>query len=76
MKGTKHVRWDFHSVAWAMPRVGTLALGRPGGQKLFYFTHGQLAYQIDGDDKQNRMKVNFLPYCQTGELGVRSKGQI
>ena len=58
------------------PRVGTLALGRPGGQKLFYFKHGQLAYQIDGDDKQSRMQVKILPYGQTGDLGVRSKGQI
>ena len=58
------------------PRGGTLALGRPGGQKLFYFKHGQLAYQIDGDDEQNRMKVKNLPYGQTGDLGVRSKGQI
>ena len=57
------------------PRGGTLALGRPGGQKLFYF-NGQLAYQIEGDDEQNRMKVKFLPYGQTGDLGVRSKGQI
>ena len=44
------------------PGGGTLALGRPGGQKLFYFIHGQLAYQIDGDDEQNRMQVKFLPY--------------
>ena len=58
------------------PRVGTKALGCPGGQKLFYFKHSQLAYQIDGDDKQNRMQVKFLPYGQTGDLGVRSKGQI
>ena len=58
------------------PRGGTLALGRPGGQKLFYFKHGQLAYQIDGDDEQNRTKVKKNPYGQTGDLGVRSKGQI
>ena len=58
------------------PRGGTLVLGRPGGQKLFYFKHGQLANQINGDDKQNRMQVKFLPYGQTGDLGVRSKGQI
>ena len=51
-------------------------LGRPGGHKLFYFKHGQLAYQIDGEDKQNRMQVEFSPYGQTGDLGVRSKGQI
>ena len=58
------------------PRGETLALGRPGVQKLFYFKPGQLAYRIDGDDEQNRMQVQFLPYGQTGDLGVRSKGQI
>ena len=52
------------------------ALGRPGDQKLFYFKHNQLAYQIDGDDEQNRMQVKCSPYGQTGDLGVRSKGQI
>ena len=51
------------------PRVGTLALGRPGGQKLFYFKHGQLAYQIDGDDEQNRMQVKFYPYVKLVTLG-------
>ena len=35
-----------------------------------------LAYQIDGDDEQNRMQVEFSSYGQTGDLGVRSKGQI
>ena len=52
------------------------ALGRPGGQKLFYFKHSQLAYQIDRDDEQNRMQVKFSPYGQSGDFGVRSKGQI
>ena len=50
--------------------------GCPEGQKLFYFKHGHVAYQIDGDVEQNRMQVNFSPYGQTGDLGVRSKGQI
>ena len=76
MKDTKHIRWDFYSFAWFMPQGWDFgALGRPGGQKLIYFKHGQLAYQIDGDDEQNRMQVNFLPYGQTGDLWVRSKGQ-
>ena len=35
-----------------------------------------LAYQIDGDAEQNRMQVKFSSYGQTGDLGVRSKGQI
>ena len=50
--------------------------GCPGGQKLFYFKHGHVAYQIDRDVKQNRMQVKFSFYCQTGDLGSRSKGQI
>ena len=76
MKDTKHVRWDFHSVTCAMPQGWDFGAGAPRGSKLFYFKHGQLAYQIDGDDEQNRMKVKKIPYGQTGDLGVRSKGQI
>ena len=60
MKDTKHIRWDFHSVAWAMPLGSDLgALGVPRGSKNFFFKHGHVAYQIDGDDKQNRMPVKF-----------------
>ena len=35
-----------------------------------------MAYQINGDDEQNRMQAKFLSLGQTGDLGVRSKGQI
>ena len=35
----------------------------PWGQ-FFFFKHGHVVYQIDGDDEQNRM--------QTGDLEVRS----
>ena len=35
-----------------------------------------MAYQIDGEDKQNRMQVTFSSKGQTGDLGARSKGQI
>ena len=31
----------------------------PGGQKFIFFKHGHVAYQIDGDDEQNRMQVKF-----------------
>ena len=65
MKDTKHIRWDFHSVAW----VGL-------GSKKIFFKHGHVAYQIDGDDKQNRMQVKFSSLGLTGDLGVRSNGQI
>ena len=32
----------------------------PGGQKIIFFKHGHVAYQIDRDDKQNRINVKFL----------------
>ena len=51
-------------------------MGCPGGQKSFYFKHSHVAYQIDGDDEQNGTQVKFLSYDQTGDLGLRSKGQI
>ena len=39
------------------PRGGTLGRwgARGGGKK-----HGHVAYQIDGNDEQNRMQVKFL----------------
>ena len=43
---------------------------------VIFFKHGHVAYQIDGDDEQNRMPVTFLSYDQTGDLGARSKVQI
>ena len=59
MKDTKHIRWDFHSVTCVMPqRWDCGALGVLMGSKKF--KHGHVAYQIDGDDKQNRMQVKFL----------------
>ena len=38
------------------PRGGSL---RRWGDKVFnfFFKHGHVAYQVDGDDKQNRMQV-------------------
>ena len=77
MKDTKHIRWDFHSVAWVMPQGSDLGpLGVPRGSKKNFFKHGHVAYQIEEDDKQNRMQVKYSSYGQTGDLGVRSKGQI
>ena len=72
MKDTTYIRWDFHSVAWVMPQGLDLgALGVPRGSKKVLFKHGHVAYQIDGDDEQNRMQVKFSSYGQTGDLGVR-----
>ena len=33
--------------------------GAQGVKKTFFLKHGHVAYQIDGDDKQNRMQVTF-----------------
>ena len=42
------------------PRGGTLGhWGYPGGQTIYFFKHGHVAYQIDGDDEQNKIKVTF-----------------
>ena len=47
-------------VAWVMPQGWDLgAVGKPRGSNYFFFKHGHVAYQIDGDDKQNRMQVTF-----------------
>ena len=60
MKDTKHIRRDFHSAPWVMPQGWDFkALGVPRGP--FFFKHGHVVYQIDGDDEQNRMQVNFHP---------------
>ena len=61
MKDTKHIRQDFHSVPWVMPQGWEFWLwGCPEGQKHFIFKHDHVVYQIDEDDKQNRMQVKFL----------------
>ena len=60
MKDTKHIRRDFNSVAWVMLQGSVFgALGVPRGS-IFAFKHGHVAYQIDGDDKQNRIQVKIL----------------
>ena len=59
MKDTNYIRSDFHSVAWVMPQgLDFGALEEPRGS-FFFFKHGFAAYQIDGDDEQNRMQVTF-----------------
>ena len=60
MKDTKHIRRDFHSVPWVMPQGWDFGRrGCPGGQIFFFFKHGHVVYQIDGDDEQKRMQVKF-----------------
>ena len=40
------------------PGVGLWGAGVPRGLN-FFFKHGHVAYQIDGDDEQNKMQVAF-----------------
>ena len=48
-----------------------------GAQRVFFFIkHGHVAYQINGDDRQNRMQVKFLSSGQTGDLGGEVNDQI
>ena len=58
MKNTNHIRLNIHSVTLVMPQGWDFgALGCPGGH--FFFKHGHVAYQIDGDDEQNKMQVEL-----------------
>ena len=61
VRSHKHIRRDFHYVACVMLKGWDFgALGCPGVQKLF-LKHGHVAYQLDRDDEQNRMRVKFHP---------------
>ena len=51
-------------------------MGHGGAQGSFFFKHGHVVYQIDGDDEQNKMQVTLSSKGQTGVLGSRSKGQL
>ena len=42
------------------PGVGLWGTGGTQGAKHFFFKHGHVAYQIDGDDEQNKMQATFL----------------
>ena len=59
MKDTKHIRQNFNSVAWVMPQGSDFGALGCRGDPIFFFKHGHLAYQIDGDDEQNKMQVKF-----------------
>ena len=47
---TYQTRFSFCQLGHA-PGVGLW--GAHGGQKIIFFKHGHVAFQIDGDDKQN-----------------------
>ena len=53
----KTYQTGFYSVAWVMPQGRDF--GVPRGSNNLFFKHGHVAYQVDGDDKQNKMQVTF-----------------
>ena len=56
---TYQMRLSFCHLGHA-PGVGLWgAWGAQGVNFLFFFKHGHVAYQIDGDDEQNRIQVEF-----------------
>ena len=70
MKYTKHIRWDFHSVACVMPQGwNSGVLGVPRGSKIIFLKHGHVAYQIE----ENRIQVKFHPRVKLVILGWGQK---
>ena len=59
MKDTKHIRQDFYSVPWGMTQGWDFEVLGGALGSFFFFKHGHVVYQIDGDDEQNRMQVKF-----------------
>ena len=58
MKDAKHIRFSFCRLGHALG-VGLWCAGGCRGGQIFFFKHGHVAYQIDGDEEQNRMQVKF-----------------
>ena len=55
MKDTKHIRWDFHSVAWVMPQGWDF--GVPRGSIFF---SNMVMWHIKLTEMTSRMQVKFL----------------
>ena len=62
MKDTKHIRWDFHSVAWVMAHGSDFGgLGCLGGQNIFFQTWScGIANQRGWRAEQNASKIFIL----------------
>ena len=72
-------RYKTYQAGFSFCRLGHapgVGLWGAGVQQIIFFKHVHVAYQIDGDDEQNRRQVKFSSSGQTGDHGVRSKAQI
>ena len=59
MKDTKHIRQDFHSVAWVMPqRLDLGALGVPRSS-IFFSNMVMWHIKSTGMTSKNKMQVKF-----------------
>ena len=61
IKDTNISDWIFILWPVSCPRGGTLGRWEWPGVVNFFFKHGYVAYQFDGDEEQNRMQVKFSP---------------
>ena len=66
-------RYKTYQTGFLILSPGSCPRGRTGGaegaKKNFFFKHGHVAYQIKGDDEQNRMQVKFHPRVKLVTLG-------
>ena len=74
IKDIKHIRRYFHWVPWVMPKG--LGLGVLGGQKFNFLNMVMWHIKLKGKNRSPGYTENFLPYNQTGDLGMGSKGQL
>ena len=74
MKDIKHIRRDFHLVSWVMSQGS--GLGGAGGQKINFLNMVMWHIKLKGMSSKPGYTEMFLPYDQTGDLGMGSKGQI
>ena len=59
MKDTTHIRWEFYSVAWVMPKGWDFgALGVPRRSNIFFPTWS-CSISNRRDDEQNKIQVTF-----------------
>ena len=47
----KYIEWDFSLEALVMPKGWDLGCRVCPGVKIFFFEHGHVAYQIEGDNE-------------------------
>ena len=67
-----NARYKTYQTAFSFCLLGHapgMGLWAAEGVKKMFFKHGHVAYQIDGDDKQNRMQLNFYPRVKLVTLG-------